>query len=205
VTARARLVLAMLLGLACCTGDRGPQYRAAGNASPRNGGVLRYATPYNVSTLDPAIAYDEVSWPVLHALFDTLVDYTSSVDGNGLGLAPRLAERWTVSPNGLVYTFTLRRSLTFSDGSPVTASDFVYSLQRVRDMADSPFAAMLGEVERISAQGDRELVIELQRPNAAFIYLMAMPFSTPLSRAHVQRTGDALRSQPLGTGPFVLG
>src|SRR5687768_6682946 len=92
------------MAIAACSGDRGPRYRPAGNGTPRDGGTLRYATPYNVRTLDPAIAYDEVSTPVTHAMFDTLVDYASSTTGNGLELVPRLAERWTVSPDGLVYT-----------------------------------------------------------------------------------------------------
>lgn len=200
----ARCVITAALALAACTGDRGPKFKAAGNASPRAGGTLRYATNYNVRTLDPAIAYDEVSTPVIHPLFDTLVDYASSVGGTGLDLVPRLAERWTISGDGLVYTFELRAGVTFSDGTPLVAADCVYSLERVRAMADSPFATFLGDVESITAPNDRELVVRLARANASFLYVLTMPFTTPLSRAHVERTGDALRSQPLGTGPFVL-
>jgi ABC-type transport system substrate-binding protein len=199
-----RLAIALVAMLAC-TGDRGPRFKPAGHATPRDGGALRYATNLDVRTLDPAIAYDEISNPVVHALFDTLVDYAPAVGGTGLDLVPRLAERWSVSPDGLVYTFTLRTGVTFSDGTPLVAGDFVYSLERVRAMADSPFGSLLADVAGVTAPSDGELQVRLSRPNAAFIYALTMPFATPLSRAQVERAGQGLRSQPLGTGPFVLG
>ncbi len=191
--------LALVALLVACTGDRGPKFGRAGNATPRDGGTLRYSTLYNLRTLDPAIAYDDVSTPVLHAVFDTLLDY-----GTDLALVPRLAERWTVSPDGRVYTFAVRAGVTFSDGTALTAADFAYSLERVRAMADSPYGSFLADVTAIAAPAPDRLEITLGKANAAFLYVLAMPFTTPLSRAHVERTGEAIRSRPLGTGPFVL-
>ncbi len=80
---RACLVACLL---AACTGDRGPKFQRAGNAAPRDGGTLRYSTLSSVRTLDPAIAYDDISMPVLHQLFDTLVDYAPH--GDRLALVP---------------------------------------------------------------------------------------------------------------------
>lgn len=199
----AALVVVLLLVLGACR-EHGPRYQAAGNRTPRDGGTLRYSTNFNVRTLDPAIAYDEVSNPILHALFDTLVDYESSVTGTGLALVPRLAERWSISPDGRTYRFVLRPGVTFSDGTPVRAEDFAYSLERVRARADSPYQGFLADVASIDATSPGELVIQLARPNAAFLYVLAMPFTTPLSSAHVERAGEGVRSRPLGTGPFVL-
>src|SRR5262245_62379854 len=108
----------LLLALVACTADRRPQFRPAANSSPRDGGTLRYATNAPVRTLDPTIEYDDVSHTVVHALFDTLVDYAS----NGVDLVPRLAAQWARSSDGLVYTFTLRDA-TFSDGTPIVAGD----------------------------------------------------------------------------------
>lgn len=196
---RALVVMLVAAWTGGCTGDRGPKFQRAGSATPREGGTLRYASLFNVRTLDPAIAYDDVTTPVLHPLFDTLVDY-----GENLAVIPRLAERWTISPDGLVYTFAVRPGVTFSDGAPLTATDFVFSLERVRGMADSPYNAFLGDVAAINAPASHLLEIKLAKPNAAFLYVLAMPFTTPLSRVHVERVGDAIRNQPLGTGPFVL-
>ncbi len=193
-----RLVTAAIV-LAACTGDRGPKFGRAGNTVPHEGGTLRYSISSNVRTLDPAVAYDELAAPILHSVFDTLVDY-----GPDLVLVPRLASEWTLSADGLVYTFTLRSGVTFSDGTPLTASDFVYSLERVRGMQDSPYNAFLGDVTTIVAPTAAQLVITLSKPNAAFLYVLAMSFTTPLSKAHVEKIGDAIRSQPLGTGPYTL-
>jgi len=183
---RALLATIVVLG---CTGDRGPRFQRAGATSPRDGGTLRYSTPFNVRTLDPALAYDEVTTPLMHALFDTLVDYDDKLE-----LVPHLAERWSVSPDGLVYTFELRPGVVFSDGSALTAADFVASLERVRAMADSPYAAFLSDVDTIEAPTTARLEIRLRAANAAFLNVLALPFTTP---RHDGTTA--------GTGPFVLG
>jgi peptide/nickel transport system substrate-binding protein len=163
-----RIVLLACVVLAACTGDRGPKFGRAGNTAPRDGGTLRHSTIYNLRTLDPAIAYDDVSTPMLHALFDTLVDY-----GPDLALVPRLAERWTVSPDGLVYSFAIRPGVTFSDGSPLTAADCAYSLERVRKMTDSPFTTFLADVATIATPAPDRLEITLATANAAFLYVLA--------------------------------
>jgi ABC-type transport system substrate-binding protein len=190
---------ALLLVLAACNADRGPQFRPAGNATPRDGGVLRHAAVAPVRTLDPTIEYDEVSHTIVHALFDTLVDYAP----DGVTLIPRLAASWTRSPDGLVYTFALRDA-TFSDGTPIVAGDFAYSLARATSTPDSPFGPYLADVKEVRTPSDRELVIELKTANPAFIYVMTMPFTTPQRRAHVEAAGDQLRREPLGSGPYVL-
>jgi ABC-type transport system substrate-binding protein len=190
----------LLIGLlASCTGDRGPKFRAAGNATPRDGGTLRFAAVSGVRSLDPTLEYDDVSHTIVHALFDTLVDY----EPRGVRLIPRLAESWTRSPDGLVYTFTLREA-TYSDGTPIVARDFQYSLERAQTTVDSPFGPFLADVKQVRVPTNRELVIELKVPNPAFIYVLTMPFTTPQQRAHVERTGDQLRRTPLGSGPYVL-
>ncbi|MBA3539083.1 MAG: ABC transporter substrate-binding protein [Deltaproteobacteria bacterium] len=209
-----RLALALGLLAACDQGDRGPRWRPAGNLTPRRGGELRYASKDQVRTLDPAIAYDEVSSFALHPMFDTLLDY----EPDGVGLVERLAARWTLSPDKLVYTFELRDGITYSDGGPIVAGDFEYSLERVLRMPSSPFGAFLGDVvgaaeviagtatdcAGIVATSDRELVIRLARPNTAFKYILAMTFSTPLRRAHVVAAGEDIRRLPLESGPYML-
>jgi ABC-type transport system substrate-binding protein len=193
-----RAALAVVACLVAC-GDRGPRFRAAGNATPRDGGTLRFATVSPVRTLDPTIEYDDISHVIVHALFDTLLDY----EPHGVGLVPRLASSWTRSPDGLVYTFTLREA-TYSDGTPIVAEHVRYSLERAQATADSPFGPFLADVKQVRAPSDRELVIELSTPNPAFIYVLTMPFTTPQLRAHVEASGDQLRRVPLGSGPYTL-
>ncbi|MGE5184382.1 MAG: ABC transporter substrate-binding protein [Acidobacteriota bacterium] len=190
----------LVLLAACGHVDRGPQYRAAGNPAPRDGGTLHIAIKDQVSTLDPTIEYDEISGYEVHALFDTLVGY----DPASTRVVPHLAERWDISADALTYTFWLRDGLAYSDGTPVVAADFAYSLERARTTADSPFGSFLADVAEITAPSARELVIRLSRRNAALLEILAMTFATPQRADHVANAGDQLRREPLGTGPFLL-
>ncbi|NVB80208.1 MAG: ABC transporter substrate-binding protein [Kofleriaceae bacterium] len=192
----------LVLALVACNAPRGPQYRGAGNGSPRAGGTLHIATKDPVRTLDPTIEYDEVSNIAVHMLFETLVGY----DPHSMAIEPRLAERWEVSPDGLVYRFSLREGVVYSDGTPIVAGDVAYSLERAQTTEDSPFGSMLGDVAKdgITAPDARTLEVRLARPNAAFVYVMTMPFTTPQRRDHVARAGEQIRRDVLGSGPFVL-
>ncbi|MGH2900808.1 MAG: ABC transporter substrate-binding protein, partial [Solirubrobacteraceae bacterium] len=137
---------------------------------------------------------------------------------DGAQVSPRLAERWEVSPDGLVYTFDLRPGIAFSDGAPITAAHFKYSLERAMTTPDSPFISYLGDIagarevidgkakacEGIVAVSDRRLAITLARVYPALLEMLAMPFATPQRPEHVARAGDQLRRRPDATGPFEL-
>jgi ABC-type transport system substrate-binding protein len=210
---RPALVAAALLA-ACNPPDRGPRFRPAGSATPRDGGTLRFAVKDQIRTLDPTLGYDEVSYFVLHAVFDTLVDFAPG----GLAVVPRLAARWEVSPDGLRYRFELRPGIAFADGAPITAAHVKYSLERALATADSPFAGYLADIAGapeltagtaascagITAEDDRRLAIRLVRPDPALLDVLAMPFATPQRAAHVAAAGDQLRRRPDATGPFAV-
>jgi ABC-type transport system substrate-binding protein len=137
---RAIAMIALLV--ACNAPDRGPRYKAAGAASPRDGGTLRFAVQESIRTLDPAIAYDEVSFYALQPMLATLVGYGKS----GLALQPELAERWELGDGGTTYRFWLRPGITYSTGQIIVAADFKFALERALTTADSPFASFLTDV-----------------------------------------------------------
>jgi oligopeptide transport system substrate-binding protein len=207
-------LVAVLLATGCPPADRGPRFRPAGATAPRDGGTLRFAVKDQVRTLDPTIANDEVGYYLLHPLFDTLVDFSPT----NLEIIPRLAERWEVSPDQLTYTFELRPGITFSDGAPIAAADFQYSLERALRTPDSPFSAYLTDIAGaadaiagttpacagIAAPDEHRLVITLARRNPALLGVLTMPFATPQRAAHVARAGDQLGRRPDATGPFEL-
>ena len=93
--------------------------------------TLTYYSQYDVSTLDPADAYDSGSFIPIQNTYDTLVTYPLTTIST---LAPDLATSWNVSSNGLVYTFHLRHNVTFSNGDPMTAADVVFSFDRILTM-----------------------------------------------------------------------
>lgn len=208
----------LVLALACRDPDGGPRYRGAGAAQPRSGGTLTFSAPANLATLDPAIAYDEISAFCLHHVYDTLVGYPAvGTPAAQLGLVPRLASSWTISPDGRVYRFQLRPGVTFSDGTPLSASDFAYAWRRVLRTPESPFPAFLAPIEGAAAYaaGTRDdvpglraepgvLELRLIRPDAAFLFVLAMPFSTPVREAIVTANAGDLRRAVVGTGAFVV-
>ncbi len=79
-------------------------------------------------SLDPARAYEFTSCFVTNQLYDTLVDFELP---DLIHVKPEVAERWEYTPDGLVWTFYIRKGIKFASGNPLTADDVVYSLQRV--------------------------------------------------------------------------
>lgn len=212
--------IAMWVSSSCDLPDRGPESQLEARLL-RARGQLRIATKDQVRTLDPSIAYDDVSSLALHALFDTLVDYSPSVRGDntsGFDLEPHLAATWTISDDGRDYRFMLRQGIAYADGTPIVAADFVSSLERALATEESPFGPYLIDIEGaqavidhtrahctgLAAPTERELAIRLRRPNAALLRILAMPFATPQRADRVAAAGQRLRRQPMSQGPFTL-
>lgn len=209
----SRLALCVLV-LAACAPDRDPRWRAAGATTPRHGGTLNVASKDAAASLDPTIAYEEISTYVMQPLFATLVTYGVT----DTSLVPDLAEHWELDAAGTTYTFTLRAGLVYSDGTPITAGDFKYALERALTTADSPFGPFLVDITGatevlegkakdcagIVVDGPRTLRITLARVSPAFLYVLAMKFATPQRPDYVAAAGDQLRRRPLASGPFML-
>lgn len=214
--------IAVLLAVtcACRAPDRAPRWEAGDPAHPRSGGTLRVATKDQIRSLDPTIAYDEVSTYAAQALFATLVTYEPAAPGSeaGTGLVPDLAARWELDADGVTYRFHLREHVAYADGTPIVAGDFKYSLERALRTPDSPFSPFLVEVTGateviegratdcagIVAVSPGELQIRLLRPSPSFVYVLTMKFATPQRAAWVEQAGDQLRRRPLASGPFLL-
>jgi oligopeptide transport system substrate-binding protein len=121
---------------------------------------------------------------------------------------PGVAERWEISPDGLVYTFHLRGNAKWSNGDPVTAKDFVYSYRRAVDPATaSKYAFILypirnaetinkGELKDLTQlgvtgrDGDRTLVITLKAPTPYFLGMLVHHMAFPVHQATVEKHGD---------------
>lgn len=176
--------------------------------------VLRIAVPSDPRSLDPAIAYDVVTWPLVRALFHGLVDYDDD-----LNLVPWHARSWTISGDGRTITFKLRPDIRFSNGRPLTSGDFAWSLERILDPATrSPGQGFYRNIAGAKAFQDgladrvaglrtpdpETLVIELVHPDLPFLYCMAMPFAYAVPREEVERRGETFGRHPVGAGPFVL-
>lgn len=182
-------------------------------------GTLNLSLDAEISTLDAQAAVDSASLEVIGSLMEGL--YRIDQDENAVLAA---AEREEVSEDGLVHTFYLGDG-KWSDGSPVTAGDFVYGFQRAADpalanenayMLDAAGIANASEVSSgalpldklgISAVDDKTLVITLERPVPYFHSMMAFPLFFPAKKDFIEKCGDTYAMTDktlLGNGPYCM-
>jgi peptide/nickel transport system substrate-binding protein/oligopeptide transport system substrate-binding protein len=196
------------LTAACSGNSNNPAGAGSGSDKPRFGGTMTVAFKSDPKTFDPAVCYDATCWGNMRFLYDRLYDYV----GDTMNIAAQAAtDLPKVSADGLTYTITLRPGMTFTDGKPVTAADFVYSFNRILDPATkSPVASFwtgvvgaadyaknpTGDLAGIKAVDNSTVQITLTAPNSSFKYVLAMPHASVIEK------GTA--AKPIGSGPFVL-
>ena len=170
-------------------------------------------------SLDPAIVTGQPELRIVIGMFEGLI----RLDPRTARPVPGLAERWEISPDGLIYTFHLRTNLVWSTGEVITAEDVVYSWIRALDPATaSDYAGQLfylknaedfnaGKIKDPSLVGVRALDpftirAELNHPTAFFLDLCAFPTLYVVPRQTIEKYGDRwLMARPLpSSGPFEL-
>jgi peptide/nickel transport system substrate-binding protein len=163
-------------------------------------GVLKIGRHQDSTTLDPIMTIQNADIWVMNNMNSLLV----RVNREGTDVEPDLAERWEISDDGTVYTFHLREGLKFSDGSPLTAGDAKFSLERLRDKEGSVMAGMFSVMKSVEAPDDRTVVITLNQPSAPFLAAMAMFSAAILPEKAVTAAGEEFGNNPVGAGAFML-
>jgi oligopeptide transport system substrate-binding protein len=212
----AGLVVAALLIGSVAGGTAARAETSATAASSATPGVLRIAQADPPDAFDPATLGDNRSIELAQNVFDGL-----TAVNDRLRVVPALARSWRVSRDGRTYTFRLRRGLRFQDGTPVTAQDVVYSLNRtLSPKTGSGYVFFLSVIRGaqqvnegkaqaasgIRAIGRDTVRITLTQPAGYFLALSGMwPYWT-VSRATVDRYGKGWVNPPRtnGTGAFRL-
>jgi peptide/nickel transport system substrate-binding protein len=185
---------AIALGATACStsGSSGAPAPTAGSST------LVIANAVRVDTLDPeANSVNESIW-----LDQNLYSRLLQPNPTGTGLIPDLATSWNISADGLTYTFHLRNA-TFSDGSPVTASDVVFSIDRSRKFAGG-WGFLLTPVKTITAPDAHTVVITLSQKHAPLLADLAMYAYSVVPQALVKAQGKAFFQHPVGSGPFYV-
>jgi peptide/nickel transport system substrate-binding protein len=177
------------------------------NATP--GGTFRFGRSEDSDTLDPILTALNSSIWYFMSIYDQLV----RVAPDGISLEPSLAESWEISDDGLIYTFNLRPNVSFSDGTPMTSADVLYSWVRAANDPGQHWTFTLtalkrdaeGQVEGISAPDDATVVVELGQPWVPFLSDVAMFNMSVISKAFAEGNEERLATECMGTGPFALG
>jgi len=222
---QVRLVLTAVLVLSACQvppvpGVSTPTPTPAGTVEA--GGTLRVALTADATTLDPWNASDTNTTLVTRQIFETLVDY----DPVGFKIVPRLAETWSVSPDGRSWTFALRRGVKFHDGTALDAAAVVLNFDRARQAAHplrgtaAPGSAYRAYAALLEGFDDASVIVRAEAKDAATVVLTTkMPFGPLLADLAMPSfaivSPKSMRDDPAGwptpasrgaagTGPFVF-
>ncbi|HEX3049735.1 MAG TPA: ABC transporter substrate-binding protein [Aggregatilineaceae bacterium] len=120
-------------------------------------------------------------------------------------IVPYLATNWSVSEDGLLWTFHLRDDVLFHDGTPLTAEEYAWTLNRILTLTgpeSSVPKTILRNVVKISAVDQYTLQLDLKSPDATLLYGLGYNYLQPLSPKAVESAGDNYGHQPVGVGPF---
>lgn len=207
------------LALTACGGDDSSTAASstASNAPKDSVKTLRRGNGAEPGTLDPHKAQGVPASNVLRDILEGLV----SEKPNG-ELIPGAAERWEMSPDGTRYLFHLRKNAIWSNGDPVTAADFVFSLRRSVDpKTGSEYANILAPIANaqdiiegklppeklgVAALGDYQLEIRLNAATPYFLGLLTHSTSWPVHPASVKEHGDQFTRPEnfVGNGAYTL-
>ena len=217
------VLLVAMLAAGCATAPA-PAAPSEAAAAPTGDQItLRLATVSEPSTLDPNLAQDYFSITPIEQMFlglTNLNNVTSEIE-------PELAESWTVSDDGTVWTFKLRQDAMWSDGNPVTAKDIEYSVKRaVMPETASPYAFVLYAVKNaaainqtviptdtydidslgVKALDDYTVEFTLEAPAAYFESISSMWTLRPLPSWAIEEFGDAWTDPAniVVNGPYKL-
>jgi len=197
-------ILCLLFFSACGPGEKEKDNRT----------VFSYNEMGGVTSLDPATAISfENIWPV-NQLFNGLVQMDDH-----LNVIPCIAKSFSISDDGLTYTFNLRTDVFFHDnecfekdhkGRKVIAQDFVYSFNRLFDSRVSSATTLLNNIDRsektfykgFQAMNDSTLKIYLKEPFSAFLSILTMKFFSVIPYEAIEKYNLEFRRNPVGTGPF---
>ena len=162
---------------------------------------MTYGLTGDIVSLDPVYAYDYNTNPVTDQITESLLAYNKDNQ-----IINNLTKSWK-RVDSTTYVYQIRNDVKFSDGTPMTMSDVVFSLNRYMDKKTASYLAwMYGNVKSIKQTGTWELTVTLTKPDALWQYVFATSGGDIISqkyyKAHSSNFGKP-KGGVLGTGPYV--
>jgi len=200
-----------------CTGGKGadPASKAAQENKSNATRMLRRGLPGEPRTLDPQLADDTFSFPVIRDLYEGL----TAENRNGQ-IVPGIAQSWTVDKTGTVYTFLIRSNAKWSDGNRITATEVVEGLRRGVDprtaSGSSEWLAVIKSASDIisghknvtelgaTALDDSSVRIELEHPAPFVLQVLSQPIAAPTHIVSGRTAVESLEKLKISNGPYSL-
>jgi ABC-type transport system substrate-binding protein len=167
--------------------------------TPKKGGTLRMAIPYNPAALDPMTGRNLPDFDTLYAIFDALIDFVPQT----LELKPGLAKSWSFTdPKTLV--LELVDGINFHDGTPFNAEAVKFNLDRYKTDQRSNVKADLATIDSVEVTGKSQVTLKMNRPNAGLPNILTNRVGLIVSPKSIQDNGGNVDRKPIGTGPFTF-
>jgi peptide/nickel transport system substrate-binding protein len=199
--ARTRVLIAGIAGcavavLAGCGGNNPATTGASG--APVHGGNLVFANPQDAQSMNNTTTFDNNSIWIFEQIFQPLFTVTD----NGKGVMPWLATGYTLSPNKLTYTITLRKGVRFSNGQPMTSADVKFSIDQNR-AATQGWGYLDTAIASVGDPSPDTVVITLKYPWAPLLADLSLFANGVVPDNYGGKTESAFYNAPVGTGPFM--
>ncbi|MGM0421303.1 MAG: glutathione ABC transporter substrate-binding protein [Bacillota bacterium] len=162
----------------------------------QQGGDLRIAIGADPESLDPVLASSSPAAMVMVHMMETLFEMTP--DGE---IVPLLAEDYDVSEDGLTYTLYLREGVEFHDGEPFNAEAVKFNLDRLIE-DEAVFSFLINKITEIEVIDEYTISLSTEEPFAPILAHLSHDFISIISPAAVEKYGDDVGSNPVGTGKF---
>ena len=184
-----------LLSLAGCQAVAPGAAPAAEEAAAAGPTKLTIGYDSDIIKLDPGVQQTGNDWPAAALVYNRLVEY----DNTMMNPVPSLAESWTVSDDGLTYTFQLRTGVKFHNGREVTAEDVAYTFTRNFEIgSEGRFAGYMIAVDTFEATSPTEFVIHLKQNDVTFFPNLAVMSASIVDK----ETIGEVETHPVGSGPY---
>lgn len=169
---------------------------------PTKGGTLTVGMEQEPSTLDPHASANAMAHRPLVCLYDTLV-----VEDDDMNFQPSLAEKWEISTDGKVYTFTVRSGVTFHDGTSFDANAVKFNFDRIMDPAtkSTSAVAIIGPYTGTDVTDATTCAVNFSDAFAPFLDSASQAFLSMVSPDAAQKEGENFNQKPVGSGPFKFG
>ncbi|MGG0934765.1 ABC transporter substrate-binding protein [Brevibacillus centrosporus] len=177
----------------------GTQQQATTEGQPAQTGTadeLKIGLDVDAGTMDPRLSRDTTAARVTDVVFDGLIRLSDKLEAQ-----PALAEKWE-NPDPTTWVFTLRKGVTFHDGSPFTAEDVKFTYDSLLDPNfKAPYAKLYAPISKVEVVDEQTVKFTLKQPYAPLLSYLDLGI---VPKSLVEKDPQAFSSNPVGTGPYKM-
>jgi peptide/nickel transport system substrate-binding protein len=180
------------------------QTSAQCSGTPKTGGTITAGRQNETLTADIYQGHNWGDGEAANMLYKGLVQMDPS--GKTDDIQGAVSDKWTISDDGLKYSFHIRDGVKFSNGDPVTAQDIKDSIERSVDPKQDPGGASnLAPLKAVRVVSDSQVELDLKAPSGGLLYALSLGAAAIFPTKLLASQGDKFWDNPVGTGPFKLG